>query len=270
MRVALNKRIIVTFVLALGVSLATYSLPSISAEPPRFSDQERIELEKIIREYLLQHPEIIPEAMAELQRREKIAAAANAKRAIAANQKRLIDDGISVVIGNPDGDVTLIEFYDYQCPYCRRMYKDVLRLADEDENLRIVMKQLPIKDVPGEFPASLMAAVMAMAAAEQGQFEVFHKNVFVAAGQGELSRERLFKIAASSGLDVQQLQRDMEDKAIMDSIRDNLRLARDIGVSGTPSYIVGEKIIVGARGYDVLKSAIEAERNSIKPAEPAQ
>ena len=256
--------------LALGVNLATYSWPSLSAEPPKFSDQERIELEKIIHEYLLQHPEIIPEAVAELRRREEIAAAANAKRAIAANQDRLINDGISVVIGNPDGDVTLIEFYDYQCPYCRRMYKDVLRLASEDENLRIVMKQLPIKDLPGEFPASLMAAVMAMAAAEQGQFEVFHRNVFLAAGQGDLNRERLFEIAASSGLDVQQLQLDMEDTAIMDSIRDNLMLARDIGVSGTPSYVVGERIIVGARGYDVLKSAIEAERDSIKSTQPAQ
>lgn len=270
MRGSLSKRFFVTLALVLGVNLAAYSLRAISAEPPRFSDQERTALEKIIREYLLQHPEIIPEAMAELQRREQIAAAANAKRAITANQKRLINDGISVVIGNPDGDVTLIEFYDYQCAYCRRMYKDVLRLASEDENLRIVLKQLPIKDVPGEFPASLMAAVMAMAAAEQGQFEVFHKNVFVAAGQGELSRERLFEIAASSGLDVQQLQVDMEDEAIMDSIRDNLMLARDIGVSGTPSYVVGEKIIVGARGYDVLKSAIDAERDSIKPAEPTQ
>lgn len=266
----MNKRIFMALALALGVNLATYSGPSLSAEPPRFSDQERIELEKIIHEYLLQHPEIIPEAVAELRRREEIAAAATAKRAIAANQDRLINDGISVVIGNPDGDVTLIEFYDYQCPYCRRMYKDVLRLASEDKNLRIVMKQLPIKDLPGEFPASLMAAVMAMAAAEQGQFEVFHENVFVAAGQGDLNRERLFEIAASSGLDVQQLQLDMEDKAIMDSIRDNLMLARDIGVSGTPSYVVGEKIIVGARGYDVLKSAIEAERDSVKSSQPAQ
>lgn len=270
MRAALNKRILMALTLALGVNLATYSWPSLSAEPPKFSDQERIELEKIIHEYLLQHPEIIPEAVAELRRREEIAAAANAKRAIAANQDRLINDGISVVIGNPDGDVTLIEFYDYQCPYCRRMYKDVLRLASEDENLRIVMKQLPIKDLPGEFPASLMAAVMAMAAAEQGQFEVFHRNVFLAAGQGDLNRERLFEIAASSGLDVQQLQLDMEDTAIMDSIRDNLMLARDIGVSGTPSYVVGERIIVGARGYDVLKSAIEAERDSIKSTQPAQ
>ena len=114
----MNKRIFVVLALALGVNLATYSLPAVSAEPPSFSDQERIELEKIIREYLLQHPEIIPEAVAELQRREQIAAAANAKRTIAANQSRLINDGISVVIGNPDGDVTLIEFYDYQCPYC--------------------------------------------------------------------------------------------------------------------------------------------------------
>jgi len=249
---------------------ATQPIPSYSAEPPNFSDEQRVELEKIFREYLMQNPEIIREAIGELQRREALVAEANAKKAIRANQQRLLDDGISVVIGNPDGDVTLIEFYDYQCPYCRRMYKDVLRLAKEDENLRIVMKQFPVKDIPGEFPASLVAAVMAMAADEQNLFEAFHGNVFDAAGQGKLDRERLFEIAASTGLDVVQLQLDMEDTKLVDSIRDNMTLARDIGVTGTPSYVIGEQVIVGARGYEVLKSAIEAERKSRRPAPPTE
>jgi protein-disulfide isomerase len=258
------KEILAAFIVTIFVIATVQPWPSLAAEPPRFSDEERIEFEKIIREYLLQHPETITEAIGELQRRQKIAADANAKRAISANQKRLLDDGISVVIGNPDGDVTLIEFYDYQCPFCRRMYKDVLRLAKEDKNLRIVMKQLPIKDAPGDFPASLMAAMMAMAADRQGQFETFHANVFDAAGQGKLSRERLFEIAASSGLNVRRLQADMESKIIMDSIRNNLGLAREIGVTGTPAYVVGEKVIAGAQGYEVLKLAIDEKRESLQ------
>lgn len=257
-------RIVTAGLLASVFLFSILPSPLLAAEPPEFSPAERSELEKIIREYILANPEIIPEAVAELQRRERLAEEIAVRKAVADNQQRIFNDGISVVIGNPKASVTLVEFYDYQCPFCRRMYEDVLRLSEEDPDLRIVFKQFPINDVPGEYPTSLLAAHLAMAADRQGKFEAFHRNVFVASENEKLDQQRLFQIAESSGLDLKRLQEDMADPAVMKSIQDNILLAREIHVTGTPTYLVGDTIIVGARGYQVLKDAIAQTRKAQK------
>ena len=227
-------------------------------------------MEEIVREYLLQNPEIIREANVELQRRESLAVEAEFRKAILNNHERIFSDGISVEIGNPYGDVTLVEFYDYQCPYCRRIHKDILKLVEEDKNLRLVLKQYPVKDVPNQFPSSQLAAMIAMAADEQDRFMIFHNNVFVATGLGKLNRQRLIQIAINSGLDIKRMWRDIEGAKIIESIRDNFDLAHQIGITGTPGFVVGDQVINGPPSADILKAAIAKLRESRQAMNPGQ
>lgn len=228
-----------------------------SADDP-FSDAEKAAIGELIRSYILENPEILPQAIDILQAREQEAQLLAMHDAVKANQARIERDGMSVVMGNPDGDVTITEFYDYQCPYCRRGHTDVLRLIADDPDLRVVYKQFPVKDVPGEEPGSMIAARMAMAADRQGKFLEFHQAAM--ATPMPLSEKSLFAAARDAGLDTVKLAADMEDGAITDSIRANIFLARDLGINGTPTYIIGGELVVGAHGYDKLKEVIANTR----------
>ncbi len=228
-----------------------------SADDP-FSDAEKAAIGELIRSYILENPEILPRAIGILQAREQEAQLLAMREAVKTNQERIERDGMSVVLGNPDGDVTITEFYDYQCPYCRRGHTDVLRLIADDPDLRVVYKQFPVKDAPGEEPGSMLAARMAMAADRQGKFLEFHQAAMATAMP--LSEKSLLAAARGAGLDTVKLAADMEDATITDSIRANIFLARDLGINGTPTYIVGSELVVGAHGYDALKQAIANAR----------
>lgn len=223
-----------------------------------FSDAEKAAIGELIRNYILENPEILPEAIGILQEREQETQKLAMRDAVKANRARIEQDGVSPVAGNPDGDVTIAEFYDYQCPYCRRGHKDVLRLIAEDPNLRVVYKQFPVKDAPGEEPGSMVAARMAIAADRQGKFMAFHQAAM--ATPMPLSEVNLFAAARNAGLDPIQLSKDMKDGTITDSIRSNMFLARELGINGTPTYIIGDELVIGAHGYDTLKKVIAETR----------
>jgi protein-disulfide isomerase len=227
-----------------------------------FTEAEKAAIGELIRSYILENPEILPEAIGVLQAREQKAERLAMREAVKANRERIERDGISVVQGNPEGDVTIAEFYDYQCTYCRRGHKDVLRLMNEDPDLRVVYKQFPVKDVPGEEPASMIAARMAMAADRQGKFLAFHQAAMSI--PMPLSEKSLFTAARNAGLDPEKLASDMEDGAITDSIRANMFLARELGINGTPTYIIGDELVIGAHGYDTLKRVIADTRAAKK------
>lgn len=237
------------------------------ARDEAFTDAEKAAIGELVRAYILENPEILPEAIGILQAREQAAQLVAMREAVRANRARIERDGVSVTMGNLNGDVTIAEFYDYQCPYCRRGHKDVLRLLAEDPNLRVVYKQFPVKDVPGEEPGSLIAARMAMASAVQGKFMEFHQAAM--ATPMPLSEASLFEAARSVGLDTEQLATDMEDGRITDSIRANMFLARELGINGTPTYIIGDEVVVGAHGYEALKEVI-AKTRAARAAEAAE
>src|SRR5918996_1628939 len=176
--------------LKLGIVLLA-SAPA-HAEPAKAVDLPVEQIEKIVREYLLREPEVIYEALEELQRRQTAAAAARQRAAIAENQGKLLDDPTSPVGGNPDGDVTLVEFFDYRCTYCRRVVSSMQALLQEDRQLRIVFKELPVL---GE--DSVRAARAALAAERQGRYTPFH---FALMTNEELSPDVICQLAAGVGV----------------------------------------------------------------------
>ena len=248
---------IARMMLAGTLLLASHTGQAMAAAEP-FDEAEQAAIRELVRSYILENPEILPEAIEILQARQQQAQALAMREAVAGNRARIERDGVSVVKGNLNGDVTLTEFYDYQCPFCRRGYPDVLRLLDEDPNLRVVYKQFPIKDVPGEEPGSMIAARMAMASDLQGKYLDFHKAAM--AIPMPVTEAKLFDAAQGVGLNIEQLTADMKAGSITDSIRANMFLARDLGINGTPTYIIGDEVVVGAHGYDTLKQVIAATR----------
>jgi protein-disulfide isomerase len=207
---------------------------------------DKAAIEKIVRDYILEHPEIIPQAMERLQNREVTQLLEN-------NRKEIETPFGSAVAGNPEGDVSLVVFFDYACPYCRQGHKDVARLAAEDKGLKIVYRDFPVLS-----PASDEAAMAALSAAQQGKYTRFHDTMFET--PGKVSHERTVAMVRSAGLDEMRTAKDLQSPALKAEIKKNLELGRALGLTGTPSYVVGNEILSGAVGYDRLKAAVAKAR----------
>ncbi len=213
----------------------------------------RAEIEAIVHEYLLAHPEVIIEALELYDARQAQYEAEMRAQAVAALGDEIFARPGSPVIGNPEGDVTLVEFFDYQCGYCKRMEPARAQLLAEDDGLRMVMKEFPILG-----PASVVAARAALAAEMQGRYEDFHAALMNI--QGQLSEQMIFDTAAAVGLDVERLREDMQSPEVAAELRANMDLAQALGINGTPAFVINGQVVPGAVGYDRLKAEIEAER----------
>lgn len=207
---------------------------------------DKAAIEKIVREYILAHPEIIPEAMTRLQNRE-------VTQLLNSNRKDIETPFPGAVAGNPDGDVSLVVFFDYACPYCRQGHADVKRLVAADKGVRIVYRDFPVLS-----PASDEAAMAALSAATQGRYARFHDAMFE--NPGKVTHERTVAMVRTAGLDEVKTARDLTAANLKAEISRNLELGRALGLTGTPSYIVGNQILSGAVGYDKLKAAVAAAR----------
>lgn len=212
-------------------------------------------LGKSIHDYLVANPEVLIEAMQELERKQDSERDARAQNAIQEHAKELTSDPESPVSGNPNGDVTVVEFSDYQCPYCKRTYPALKSVVAADGNVKLVYKDLPIL---GE--ASRIAALAALASRNQHKHEVFHNALMEF--NGKLDRDRIMEIASSVGIDVPQLQKDMEDPKLEDIIKRNVALAHALGVNGTPAFVIGKQFVPGAIDADALKQLIKEARKS--------
>jgi protein-disulfide isomerase len=217
------------------------------------SPPDRAAIEKIVREYLIQNPEVLVEAMTELRRRQENAAMEDAKKAMVANKAEIFADAASPVGGNPKGDVTLVEFFDYHCGYCKQVHEPINALLREDKNLRIVYKELPIL-----VPESRVAAAGALAAAKQNKYVELHNALMEAAGK--LSKDRVLALAKEHKLDVARLEKDMDSPEIQGAIDRNLKLAATLGVDGTPAFVVGEHIAPGALSIEQLRELVAEAR----------
>ncbi|MCB2056148.1 MAG: DsbA family protein [Geminicoccaceae bacterium] len=208
-------------------------------------------IEQIVKDYLLREPEVIMQALQRLQERQAEAEAAQAQAMLEAHADAIVDDPRDGVI-NPEGDVTLVEFFDYRCGYCRGMAAGLQKMVEEDPGLRLVLKEFPIL---GE--DSLRAARAALAAKEQGAYAPFHDALM---GAADMSMDGIRRLAERHGLDVARLEADMASPAIGQQIDDTLELGQALGITGTPSFILGERIIPGAAPLPQLAQMIEAER----------
>lgn len=207
----------------------------------RAGGTDRAQIETVVREYLLSHPEILPEAMENLRKTE------NAK------QLAGLDDDLGkpfpgAILGNPQGKVTLIEFTDFACTYCRKSVEDIAALVAENPELRVVIRELPILS-----PASADAARMGLAAAEQGKYGAFHKAMFEI---GHPDTSTIAAAAQAAGLDMNRARQTIADPRVEAEITANLDFARQLGFSGTPSWVVGDQMLSGAVGKETLAKAI--------------
>ncbi len=211
-----------------------------------------------VRDYLLKHPEVIMEAIQILQDRQQTAEAENVKNTVITRAEDIFRDPESPVGGNPDGDVTLVEFFDYNCPYCRRVAPVVAELRRADPSLRLVYKEFPILG-----PDSEIAARAALAAKRQGKYEAFHDALMQA--KDKVTEAKVFEVAAASGLDLTRLKQDMADPAMQQGIEKTRELALALGINGTPGFVLGDRVIPGAVERATLQGLIADERAKKAP-----
>ncbi|SDU17440.1 DsbA family protein [Stappia sp. ES.058] len=217
---------------------------------------KRGDVETIVREYLMENPNIVREALEELERREVAAADAARAQAVSTVSDVLFNSTRQVELGNPDGDVTLVEFFDYNCGYCKRAMTDMMRLIEEDDDLRIVLKEFPVLG-EGSVQAAQVAVAVNKIAPEK--YLEFHRELMSARGQA--NRAAALEAAKNTGLDIDAVEAAMNDPEVRATIEEVYTLARRLGLNGTPAYVVGEEVLMGAVGYDRLKQGINAARN---------
>lgn len=211
------------------------------------------DLDLRIKNYLLDNPEVIVQSLRVLQTRQSASQANETKVLIESRSNEIFDDPDSPVGGNLNGDATLVEFFDYNCPYCRRMAPLIVDIERSDTELRIVYKEWPILG-----PGSKFAARAALASRKQGKYLEFHKAMMQA--DGRVTEDKVLEIASAVGIDTAQLRKDMEDPAIENAIRRNFELARALRITGTPSFVIGDEILRGATNMDALQGYVTRAR----------
>ena len=239
---------------AAGLALLVAAGP-VSAQP--FSDAQRKDIERIIREYLVSNPEVLQEAVAELEKRHTAADAERRKGAVASNRETLLNSKHHVSLGNPKGDVTLIEFFDYNCGFCKRALGDMLELLKGDPNLRIVLKELPVLG-PGSVEAAQVAVAVNMQDRGGKKYLEFHRKLL--GGRGQADKARALAAAKEAGVDMARLEKDLASAEVASALEESTKLAEALGINGTPTYVIGESIIPGAIGLANLKQQVQEAR----------
>jgi protein-disulfide isomerase len=204
---------------------------------PVSADQARVE--RTVRDYLTKNPDILVEMTNELDKRQSVEQDAQQKKAISQNADAIYRSPVSHVVGNPNGDVNVVEFFDYNCPYCRRSLSDVVKLINEDGKVRLVLKELPILS-----DDSVAAAKLALASNKQGKYFEMHQKLLSEPGKAD--KEKALRIAQELGLDVDQLQKDAQDPDIKKALDDAKDLAKKLNLQGTPLFLIGDRVIAGA------------------------
>ncbi|HFA59675.1 MAG TPA: DsbA family protein [Rhodospirillales bacterium] len=239
--------------LLLALLLATFvgRLPAAAGEPV-FDAREEQAIRDIVADYLRQNPEIILEAVRILRERQARAESAEVRRTIRQLRDRLERDPNSPVGGNPDGDVTIVEFFDYRCPYCKRVAPTVRELLERDGNIRMVYKEWPILGPDSEF-----AARAALAARKQGRYLELHERLM---GSKRVDEESVMAAARELGLDLERLRADMRAPETEAHLAATMELANRLGITGTPAFVVGEELIPGMASRATLEKLVARAR----------
>jgi protein-disulfide isomerase len=227
------------------------SPPPADAGPAGEPSREAVE--RIVREYLLSHPEVLEEALGALQQRRAAAERQRQTEALKLHEKELLRDPAAPVGGNPGGDATVVEFFDYRCGYCKSVAPVVRQLLQRDRQVRLVYKELPVLG-----PESVLASRAALAAVAQGKYAALHDALLDS--REPLNRPVIIKIAGQVGLDVARLEKDMDSPETMVLIRRNQELARVLGIKGTPAFVVGGQLVPGAVDLATLERLVEEAR----------
>lgn len=211
-------------------------------------------IRKLVHDYLVKNPEVIVEAMAKLREKRQQAERARVGKVLAGYRKQIYENTQSPIAGNPKGDVTIVEFFDYQCGYCKAVMDRLLKTVKGDGKIRLVFKEFPILG-----PDSVFAARAALASRKQGKYSEFHELLM--GFKGKLSQEAVFALAKSIGLDTKKLAKDMTDPKIRKIIARNFQLAQLLKINGTPAFIIGDKLVPGALSKQQLDAYIASARD---------
>ena len=247
-------RFLTRFALAAGLML---TLGATAGRAQSFSDAQRGEIEKIIRDYLVQHPEVLQEAITELEKKQAADEATKHQAAVKDNAETIFNSSRQVVAGNPQGDVTFVEFFDYNCGYCKRAMDDMFALIKADPKLKVVLKEFPVLG-PGSVEAARVAVAVRMQDKSGKKYMEFHQKLL--AGRGQADKARALAVAKEVGLDTARIERDMASDEVRLTLEESLKLAEKLGLNGTPSYVIGSNVVIGAVGLDKLKESINTAR----------
>jgi len=229
--------------------------PAASAE--NFSGGQRGEIETIVRNYLIAHPEVLEEAMAELNKRQAAAEAEKHEASVEQNSEAIFNSPRGVVLGNKDGDVTFVEFFDYNCGYCKRAMTDMLDLMKSDSKLKVVLKEFPVLS-QGSVEAAQVAVAVRMQDPGGKKYLDFHQRLL--GGRGPADKARAIAAAKEAGLDVARIEKDLASPEVRATIEENFKLAESMGMNGTPSYVIGKQVVIGAVGLEGLREKIGVAR----------
>ena len=236
--------------LVMTVPLAAYS-----KEPAPLDAQQKQQMEQLVHEYLITNPEVVIEAIKEFQRREQAASQAKQQNAMATLSDDLKNNVNDPVMGNPNGDVTVVEFFDYRCGYCKRAFTDVQKLIQADGNIRVVLKEFPILG-----PESVYASRAAQAVwlHQKDKYQAFHTAMMQ--NKGGLGEETVQKLAAHAGVDTKALVEDMNDPLVDATLEATAKQAQAMDIGGTPAFIFGNTLTPGAVSLADMIDLVSAAR----------
>ena len=222
-----------------------------------FSEPQRVEIEKIVREYLLKHPEVLQDVMAELEKKQQTAESEKARSAIKTHSEALFNSPRQVTLGNPQGDVTFVEFFDYNCGYCKRALNDMTALMGKDAKLKVVLKEFPVLG-PSSVEAAQVGVAVRMQDKSGKKYMEFHQKMLT--GRGQADKARALAVAKEIGLDMARIEKDLKSDEITATLQESAKLAEALGLNGTPSYVIGNDVVIGAVGLVALGQKIDAAR----------
>ncbi len=238
------------------VAVLALALPH-SLRAAEFSTPQRGEIEKIVHDYLVAHPEVLQEAMAELEKHQAVAESEKHQTAIKQHAQALFSSPLQVNLGNPNGNVTFVEFFDYNCGYCKRAMGDMITLLKDDPKLKVVLKEFPVLG-PGSIEAAQVAVAVRMQDKTGQKYLEFHQKLL--GSRGPADKARALAVAKDVGLDMTRLEKDIAGPEVKATLQETFKLAEALGMNGTPSYVVGNNVIVGAVGLEALKEKINTAR----------
>lgn len=239
-----------------GAALLAIAPAVAPAGAQTFSPDQRREIEAVVKDYLMQHPELIQDVMAELEKHQQAAEAEKHHAAVAENNATLFRSPHQVVLGNPQGNVTMVEFFDYNCGYCKRAMSDMLELIKTNPDLKFVLKEFPVLG-DGSVEAAHVAVAARMQDATGKKYLEFHQKLL--GGRGVADKMRALAVAKEVGFDMGRIEKDMNSDEVKKTIDESMKLADALGVNGTPSYVVGGEVVIGAIGIDALKEKLAAD-----------
>jgi len=223
-----------------------------------FTPDQRSEIEGIVKQYLLSHPELLQEVMTELEKHQAVADAEKHKAAVKENSTELFSSPRQVTLGNPQGDVTMVEFFDYNCGFCKKAMADMMDLMKSDPKLKFVLKEFPVLGEGSQQAAQVAVAVRMQDKTGGKKYLEFHQKLL--GGRGAADKARALAVAKEVGLNVAQIEKDIASAEVKATLEESFKLAEALGLNGTPSYIVGPDVVIGAVGLPMLQERINFAR----------